>query len=101
MPTILVVDDHEEIREALAEIVEEEGYKVLQAADGLDALEVIASSHPDVVLLDIAMPGMDGLETLRRLKDQPENSSLPVIMVIALGDHHNDGKRCSLAYAIT
>ena len=96
MPTILVVDDHEEIREALAEILEEEGHEVLQAVDGLDALEVIASSHPDVVLLDIAMPGMDGLETLRRLKDQPESSSLPVIMVTAQGDRQNMVKAVQL-----
>jgi|APSaa5957512576_1039674.scaffolds.fasta_scaffold116396_1 CheY-like chemotaxis protein len=96
MPTILVVDDHEEIREALAEILEEEGHEILQAADGLLALEVIASSKPDVVLLDIAMPGMDGLETLRRLKDQPESSSLPVIMVTAQGDRQNMVKAVQL-----
>ncbi len=86
MPTILVVDDHEEIREALAEILEEEGHKVVQAVDGLDALEAITASRPDVILLDIAMPGMDGLETLRRLKDRPDCATLPVIMVTAQGD---------------
>lgn len=62
---------------------------MLQAVDGLNALEVIADAKPDVVLLDIAMPGMDGLETLRRLKDQPASSSLPVIMVTAQGDRQN------------
>jgi CheY-like chemotaxis protein len=62
---------------------------VLQAVDGLNALEVIADAKPDVVLLDIAMPGMDGLETLRRLKDQPASSSLPVITVTAQGDRQN------------
>ncbi|NQW20840.1 MAG: response regulator [Chloroflexi bacterium] len=96
MPTILVVDDHEEIREALAEILEEEGHKILQAGDGLQALEMIASSRPDVVLLDIAMPGMDGLETLRRLKEQPECSALPVIMVTAQGDRQNMVKAVQL-----
>lgn len=96
MPTILVVDDHEEIREALAEILEEEGHNILQAADGLQALEVISSKRPDVVLLDIAMPGMDGLETLRRLKDQPESATLPVIMVTAQGDRQNMVKAVQL-----
>ncbi|HIF71510.1 MAG TPA: response regulator [Dehalococcoidia bacterium] len=62
---------------------------MLQAVDGLNALEVIADAKPDVVLLDIAMPGMDGLETLRRLKDQPASSSLPVITVTAQGDRQN------------
>ncbi len=96
MPTILVVDDHEEIREALTEILEEEGHKVVQAVDGLNALEVIASSRPDVVLLDIAMPGMDGLETLRRLKDRPDSASLPIIMVTAQGDRQNMVKAVQL-----
>ncbi|MDA1280296.1 MAG: response regulator [Chloroflexi bacterium] len=89
MPTILVVDDHEEIREALAEILGEEGHRVLQAVDGIDALRVVAESEPDVILLDIAMPGMDGLETLSRLKNQPESTNLPVIMVTAQGDRQN------------
>lgn len=89
MPTILVVDDHEEIREALAEILEEEGHEVVQAVDGLEALEMVATVQLDVILLDIAMPGMDGLETLRRLKDSPESSKLPVIMVTAQGDRQN------------
>ena len=96
MPTILVVDDHEEIREALAEILEEEGHEVLQAVDGLDALEMIAARLPDVVLLDIAMPGMDGLETLNRLKDIPESAALPVIMVTAQGDRQNMVKAVQL-----
>jgi CheY-like chemotaxis protein len=96
MPTILVVDDHEEIRGALAEILEEEGHEVLQAVDGLDALEVVAATPPDVILLDIAMPGMDGLETLRRLKDMPESAMLPVIMVTAQGDRQNMVKAVQL-----
>lgn len=96
MPTILVVDDHEEIREALAEILEEEGHEVLQAIDGLTALDVVAATPPDVILLDIAMPGMDGLETLRRLKAMPECSKLPVIMVTAQGDRQNMVKAVQL-----
>ena len=96
MPTILVVDDHEEIREALAEILEEDGHAVLLAIDGQSALDVVAATPPDVILLDIAMPGMDGLETLRRLKDMPECSGLPVIMVTAQGDRQNMEKAVQL-----
>ncbi len=96
MPTFLVVDDHEEIREALAEILEEEGHTILQAVDGLNALEMIESSRLDVVLFDIAMLGMDGLETLRRLKDQPDSSSLTIIMVTAQGDRQNMVKAVQL-----
>jgi len=96
MPNILVVDDHEEIREALSEILEEEGHDISQAVDGLDALEAINKSRPDVVLLDIAMPGMDGLETLQRIKSQPELANIPVIMVTAQGDRQNMVKAVQL-----
>lgn len=96
MPMILVVDDHEEIREALAEILEEEGHEVLQAVDGLDALEMVSASPPDVILLDIAMPGMDGLETLRHLKNDSTSAAVPVIMVTAQGDRQNMVKAVQL-----
>lgn len=96
MPNILVVDDHEEIREALSEILEEEGHDISQAVDGLDALEAINKSRPDVVLLDIAMPGMDGLETLQRIKSQPQLAKIPVIMVTAQGDRQNMVKAVQL-----
>ena len=69
---------------------------MLQSPDGLNALEVIASSKPDVVLLDIAMPDIDGLETLRRLKEKPESASMPVIMVTAQGDRQNMVKAVQL-----
>ncbi len=88
MATILVVDDHEEIRDALDAILEEEGHDVLQAENGKQAIEIVAANGPDVVLLDIAMPEMDGLETLRRLKASPETANAAVIMVTAQGDRH-------------
>jgi len=96
MPNILVVDDHEEIREALSEILEEEGHDISQAVDGLDALEAINKSRPDVVLPDIAMPRMDGLETLQRIKSQPELADIPVIMDTAQGDRQNMVKAVQL-----
>lgn len=96
MPNILVVDDHEEIREALSEILEEEGHDISQAVDGLDALKAINKSRPDVVLPDIAMPRMDGLETLQRIKSQPELADIPVIMVTAQGDRQNMVKAVQL-----
>ncbi len=88
MSKILVVDDHEEIRDALAALLEEEGHEVLHAENGMQGLEQATTMSPDVILLDIAMPQMDGLEVLQRLKSNPETSNVAVIMVTAQGDRH-------------
>ena len=88
MAKILVVDDHIEIREALAAILEEEGHDIVHAENGVVALEMANSEMPDVILLDIAMPQMDGLETLRRLKSDEKTEAIAVIMVTAQGDRH-------------
>jgi two-component system nitrogen regulation response regulator NtrX len=76
---ILVVDDEERIRQSLNGVLKDEGYGVLEAKDGVQALKQIESDPPDAVLLDIWMPGMDGIETLERIKGQIPN--LPVIMI--------------------
>ena len=88
MSKILVVDDHEEIRDALSAILDEEGHDVVHAENGVIALDMATSEMPDVILLDIAMPQMDGLEVLRRLKADPKTESIAVIMVTAQGDRH-------------
>jgi two-component system nitrogen regulation response regulator NtrX len=76
---ILVVDDEERIRQSLNGVLKDEGYEVQEAQDGVQALKKIESDPPDVVLLDIWMPGLDGMETLERIKTQ--NPNLPVIMI--------------------
>jgi two-component system nitrogen regulation response regulator NtrX len=81
--TILIVDDEEGIRSALAGILEDEGYRTVCAADGVDALALCARELPGLVLLDIWMPRMDGIETLKRLKEQ--HPSLNVIMMSGHG----------------
>jgi len=80
--TILVVDDEKDIRISLTGILEDEGYFVVTAASGLDALEAAREDVPDLVLLDIWMPGMDGLETLEKLK-----ALFPDILVIMISGH--------------
>jgi len=76
---ILVVDDDERIRQSLGGILKDEGYEVVDAKDGLQALKQVEGEAPDLVLLDIWMPGMDGMEVLERIKGQIPN--LPVIMI--------------------
>jgi two-component system, response regulator, stage 0 sporulation protein F len=78
MKTILVVDDDEAIRTLLQEELEEDGYKVIIATNARDALKIVAAEPLDLVILDIRMPGMDGLEALPRILGIKEG--LPVIL---------------------
>jgi two-component system, OmpR family, response regulator MprA len=78
---ILVVDDEPAVREALRRSLAFEGYQVVLACDGLDALDQVASDAPDVVVLDVLMPRMDGLTTARRLR--AAGSTVPVLMLTA------------------
>ena len=86
MPKVLVVDDVVDNVELLADALEDVGYEVLKAFSGIEALNIAGSSKPDVIMLDIMMPGIDGLEVCRRLKSNPKLKSIPVIMVSALGE---------------
>jgi CheY-like chemotaxis protein len=85
MPKVLVVDDVLDNVELLADALEDRGYEVLKALSGIEALNIAGSSKPDVIMLDIMMPGIDGIEVCRRLKSNPKLKSIPVIMVSALG----------------
>jgi CheY-like chemotaxis protein len=86
MPKVLVVDDVVDNVELLADALEDVGYEVLKAFSGIEALNIAGSSKPDVIMLDIIMPGIDGIEVCRRLKSNPKLKSIPVIMVSALGE---------------
>jgi len=83
MPRLLVVDDTEDNRIILNRRFSRLGYEVVEAVDGLSALNLIAREAFDVVLLDIMMPGIDGLEVLRRVRETHTENQLPVIMVTA------------------
>ena len=85
-PLLLVVDDNEMNRDMLSRRLERKGYRVMAAADGLQALELVGKEAIDLVLLDIMMPGMTGIEVLRALREQAPASELPVIMVSAKGE---------------
>ncbi len=86
MPTILIVDDEDDIRELIAVNLRREGdYKLLEAADGLEALRQAKSGRPDLIVLDLMLPEMDGLTVYRNLRDDPRTKSIPVIMLTARG----------------
>jgi DNA-binding NtrC family response regulator len=86
IPKILIVDDEKHISTALSCLVKAEGFKALLARDGAAALEVIRSEYPDLMLTDIKMPGMDGMELMRRTKDI--DPDLPVVMITAYAEIH-------------
>lgn len=85
-PRILVVDDTPQNIRLLDAVLSPRGYTVVPAASGQEALETVAQEPPDLVLLDIQMPGMDGYEVCQRLRGAPATRALPIVMITASGD---------------
>jgi DNA-binding response OmpR family regulator len=83
---VLVVEDEPDIRDLLAFHLERGGYQVTRAATGPEALRQLRAAPPDLVILDLMLPEMDGLEVCRRLRAEPATAALPVIMLTAKGD---------------
>jgi adenylate cyclase len=85
-PTVLVIDDLPQNTRLLEAILTPKGYRVVTAASGEEGLGTLRENKPDLVLLDILMPGMDGYEVCRRIRDDPATAFLPVVMITASGD---------------
>ncbi|WNN91239.1 response regulator [Gloeocapsopsis dulcis] len=88
-PKILVVDDHAASRMTAVALLAVEGYEVLEADSGVKALELVTRSQPDLVLLDVMMPGIDGFEVCRQLKQDEQTRLIPVIFITALSDRRS------------
>jgi len=86
-PVVLVVDDNQQNLELLQAYLEDVDCETVPAYDGLEALEIIAKSAPDLILLDVMMPKMSGFEVCKRVKNDPKTSDIPVIMVTALNEY--------------
>ena len=84
--SVLVVEDEEDIRELLSYNLLKEGYQVAGVGSGEDALAAVESKPPDVILLDLLLPGMDGLSVCRKLKANPATQSIPILMLTAKGE---------------
>ena len=80
-PIILVVDDDALFRAMLRRILESAAYRVVEAADGIEALEQLHPAPPDLILLDVLMPRLDGWGVLRALRDRPTLHAIPVVLV--------------------
>jgi CheY-like chemotaxis protein len=80
---VLVVEDVDDTRELMRLALEERGYRVLEAENGEQAVEVALAEHPDVILMDLSLPVMDGLETTERIRQHKEFSTTPIVAVTA------------------
>jgi PleD family two-component response regulator len=87
--TILIVDDTPNNLQVLFSYLETEGFKVLLAEDGESALQIAQSQTPDLILLDVLMPDLDGFETCRRLKERSSTEEIPIIFLTALSETVN------------
>jgi CheY-like chemotaxis protein len=86
MPTLLVVDDEVACRNPLARLLQMEGYDIVQASDGLEALQRLEEGQCDLVLLDLLMPRMDGMEFIERVRGDVRFAGLPIFLVTAVHD---------------
>ncbi len=80
---VLVVDDEDMTRKLLRLMLERDGFTILEAEDGQQALDMIADSRPDLVILDVMMPNLDGFTACQILRTQPETADLPIILLSA------------------
>lgn len=96
MAKLLVVDDEEHILMILKDSLEFSGFQIVTATNGEEALEVVAREKPDLVVLDVGMPKLDGWEVCRRLKGDPATKSLPVIILTAYAQTSDQRKGMDL-----
>jgi chemosensory pili system protein ChpA (sensor histidine kinase/response regulator) len=80
-PTVMIVDDSLTVRKITSRLLTREGFRVATAKDGLDALQAVGDETPDIILLDIEMPRMDGFEFTKTLKSDPKHAHVPIIMI--------------------
>jgi len=97
--TILLVDDEADFRNILKIKLEAAGFNILEASNGKEALMVLANNKPDVILLDIMMPEMDGIETLFKIKGNDETRNLRVVMLTGKGDPREEIVRMNKKFA--
>ncbi len=93
---ILIVEDHEETRAVLGAALEDQGFHIEVAGDGLAALELIAATPPDLILLDVGLPVMTGPQLLEQLVQNPVRARIPVIVITGASDYP---KHCAHAVA--
>jgi len=90
--TILVIEDQEDNRRIMHDLFTSKGYEVIEAVNGIDGVTVAETYHPDLILLDIQLPGIDGYEVTRRIKANSEIKNIPIIVVTSYALSGDDVK---------
>ena len=83
--TILIIEDDKFLRELISQKLNKENYKVVEAVDGEEGIKKVKEEKPDLILLDLILPGIDGFEVLSRVKEEPSLNKIPVIVLSNLG----------------
>lgn len=92
MATVLIIEDNPQHMKIASILLASDGHTVLKAGNAEEGVALAREQHPDLVLLDIVLPGMDGLTALRKLRDSPETKSIKVIMVTSLRDQYSEAE---------
>ncbi len=87
---VLLVEDEEQLRRVLKDLLEREGYTVAEARDGIQALDQVDRHAPDIIVLDLNLPGVDGYTVLQQLRSRPATHSIPIVVLTAKGDEDNE-----------
>jgi DNA-binding response OmpR family regulator len=87
---VLLVEDEDQLRRVMKDLLEREGYIVAEAQDGVQALDQVDRFNPDVIILDLNLPGLDGYGVLSQLRSRPATRDIPVVVLTAKGDEDNE-----------
>ncbi|MGH7531195.1 MAG: response regulator transcription factor, partial [Gemmatimonadales bacterium] len=87
---VLLVDDEDSLRKVMKDLLERDGYVVTEARDGVQALDQVDRVGPDIIVLDLNLPGLDGYGVLSHLRSRPATANIPVIVLTAKGDEDNE-----------
>jgi DNA-binding response OmpR family regulator len=87
---VLLVEDEEQLRRVMKDLLQREGYTVAEARDGIQALDEVDRHAPDVIILDLNLPGLDGYGVLAQLRSRPATKEIPVMVLTAKGDEDNE-----------
>jgi two-component system alkaline phosphatase synthesis response regulator PhoP len=87
---VLLVDDEDSLRKVMKDLLERDGYDVAEARDGVQALDQVDRVGPDIIVLDLNLPGLDGYGVLSHLRSRPATAGIPVIVLTAKGDEDNE-----------